>query len=190
MPVSRNNEPSAPHDLDLVIAFVNTLDLETGIDQLATPPGLAAWLIDKQLLEPGASIQEAQRQQAIRLREAFRALISAHNGLKADPRAAGELERAGRQGQLSVHFAADGASRLVARAQGFAAALARILIPVVESDGDGSWQRVKACRAADCRWAFYDYSRNRSGVWCDMAVCGNRTKVRAYRRRKPGTVPL
>jgi predicted RNA-binding Zn ribbon-like protein len=50
---------------------------------------------------------------------------------------------------------------------------------------DGSWQRVKACRADDCHWAFYDFSRNRSGTWCDMAVCGNREKVRSYRERAP-----
>ena len=58
-----------------------------------------------------------------------------------------------------------------------------VVVPVAEAVRDRSWQRVKACRADDCRWAFYDRSRNRSGVWCDMAVCGNRAKVRAYRRR-------
>ena len=59
------------------------------------------------------------------------------------------------------------------------------LVPVALAMGDGSWERVKACRDEGCEWAFYDRSRNRSGVWCDMAVCGNRTKVRAYRERKP-----
>jgi predicted RNA-binding Zn ribbon-like protein len=58
-------------------------------------------------------------------------------------------------------------------------------VPVAEAVRDDSWQRAKACRAADCHWAFYDRSRNRSGVWCEMAVCGNRTKVRAYRDRAP-----
>jgi predicted RNA-binding Zn ribbon-like protein len=47
---------------------------------------------------------------------------------------------------------------------------------------DGSWSRLKACR--QCGWAFYDYSRNRSGSWCSMQLCGNRTKTRAYRRRQ------
>ena len=42
---------------------------------------------------------------------------------------------------------------------------------------------VKACPADDCRWAFYDRSRNRSGTWCDMSDCGNRAKARAYRKR-------
>jgi predicted RNA-binding Zn ribbon-like protein len=47
---------------------------------------------------------------------------------------------------------------------------------------DGSFARLKACR--NCRWSFYDYSPNRSATWCSMQICGNRTKTRAYRRRK------
>jgi len=66
-----------------------------------------------------------------------------------------------------------------------AGAMALLLVPVANSIGDGSRQRVKACRAPDCHWAFYDRSRNHSGVWCKMAVCGNRTKVRTYRARPP-----
>jgi predicted RNA-binding Zn ribbon-like protein len=47
---------------------------------------------------------------------------------------------------------------------------------------DGTWGRLKACR--NCHWSFYDRSPNRSGTWCSMQLCGNRTKTRAYRRRK------
>ena len=49
---------------------------------------------------------------------------------------------------------------------------------------DGSWTRLKACRRDVCRWLFYDRSRNRSAVWCQMSVCGNRTKTKAYRARR------
>lgn len=34
-----------------------------------------------------------------------------------------------------------------------------------------------------CGWLFLDMSRNRSRRWCDMKDCGNRAKVRRYRRR-------
>ena len=95
------------------------------------------------------------------------------------------LERAARRGELSVRFR-DGASLLEPCVDGPDGALAALLVPVAEAMSDGSWARVKACRADDCHWAFYDFSRNRSGTWCDMAVCGNREKVRAYRARKPG----
>jgi len=50
---------------------------------------------------------------------------------------------------------------------------------------DGTWGRLKACR--NCRWSFYDYSPNRSATWCSMQLCGNRTKTRAYRRRRKST---
>ncbi|HKC76276.1 MAG TPA: CGNR zinc finger domain-containing protein [Chloroflexota bacterium] len=44
--------------------------------------------------------------------------------------------------------------------------------------------RLKICRNETCRWAFYDYSKNRSGAWCTMAVCGSRSKARTYRQRR------
>jgi len=178
--------PQAPPALDLVIDFVNTLDVEAGSDAFATTPELAAWLAQAQLLEPGAAAPtEAERLQALLLREALRALMLVNNGGAPDDHPGGELERAARRGDLSVHFADDGSVSLAAGAPGFAGAMARLLIPVAQALTGDAWQRVKVCRSPDCRWAFYDRSRNRSGVWCEMAVCGNRTKVRAYRERAP-----
>jgi predicted RNA-binding Zn ribbon-like protein len=82
-----------------------------------------------------------------------------------------------------VRFDASGEAGLTPRARGFAGALAALLVPVASASADGTWARVKACRADDCQWAFYDRSRNRSGAWCEMSVCGNREKVRSYRSR-------
>ena len=49
-------------------------------------------------------------------------------------------------------------------------------------------ERLKIC--PNCQWLFLDRSRNRSRTWCDMAVCGNRTKAkRHYRRNKEGIQP-
>lgn len=43
--------------------------------------------------------------------------------------------------------------------------------------------RLKIC--PNCGWLFLDRSRNRSRTWCDMAVCGNRSKAkRHYHRSK------
>jgi len=175
----------APHALDLVIDFVNTLDIDEGTDGLSSSDALTAWLTERQLLEPVDSpITEADRRRALGLREALRTLMLANNGGLPDVQAGRELEQAARQGDLGVYFAADGSVSLAPGADGFAGAMARLLIPVTNARSDDSWQRVKACRAGDCQWAFYDRSRNRSGVWCEMAVCGNRTKVRAYRGRE------
>jgi predicted RNA-binding Zn ribbon-like protein len=62
-------------------------------------------------------------------------------------------------------------------------ALGRLLAIVHRAVVEGTWQRMKVCPADDCRWAFYDHSKNRSGKWCSMAECGNRMKARAYRAR-------
>jgi predicted RNA-binding Zn ribbon-like protein len=46
--------------------------------------------------------------------------------------------------------------------------------------------RVRRCASRRCVLLFYDASRNRSRRWCDMAICGNRAKVKAhYRRTRP-----
>ncbi len=178
--------PEAPHNLKLTIDFVNTLDTESGSDALATADGLADWLRARGLLSRGkAVLGEADRLHAIDLREALRSLMLTNNGGSRDDRASAALELAARRGDLGVHFAPGDSVSLAPAERGVAGALARVLVPVAQAIGDGSWQRVKACRAPDCQWAFYDRSRNRSGVWCEMAVCGNRTKVRAYRERAP-----
>jgi predicted RNA-binding Zn ribbon-like protein len=167
-----------------VIHFVNTLDLESDTDELATAHGLAAWLGQRELLPPGSPEPSAvDHEQAIALREALRSLMLANNGAASDERAVELLERTARRGELGVHFSPPGSVSLTPGSSGFAGAMARLLVPVAQAFADGSWRRVKACRADDCQWAFYDRSRNRSGVWCEMAVCGNRTKVRAYRDR-------
>jgi predicted RNA-binding Zn ribbon-like protein len=185
MTVSR--QASLPHDLDLVVDFVNTRDIDRDTDrdtdELATPARLAAWLQERGLLPEGVGLGAAELDQAIELREALREALLAHNGTRGSGGTA-PLERVAEQGRLSVRFGEDGTVRVEARAGGFPGALAQLLVPVAQAASDGTWERVKACAADDCRWAFYDRSRNRAGRWCDMAVCGNRTKVRAYRSKR------
>ena len=48
--------------------------------------------------------------------------------------------------------------------------------------------RTKIC--PNCDWLFIDRSKNRSRLWCDMAVCGNRSKARAHYRRKSAPAKL
>jgi predicted RNA-binding Zn ribbon-like protein len=173
-----------PCDLHLVIDFVNTYDPDERTDELATAAGLQRWLAGRQLrTRAAARVAERDRAQAVALREALRRLMLEHNGAERDPRASRVLERVARDGALSGHFRVEGSAELAPDAPGVPGALAGLLVPVFESMRDGSWRRAKACRASDCGWAFYDRSRNRSGVWCEMAVCGNRAKVRAYRDR-------
>jgi predicted RNA-binding Zn ribbon-like protein len=176
----------APHRLDLVIDFVNTSDLDAGEEALGDPAGLSSWLTGHGLLAKGEPVGPEDLARALELREALRRTMLANNdGPSGEP--AGEmLEQAARRGELSVRFR-DGTSLLEPCADGPDGALAALLAPVAEAMSDGTWARVKACRAENCQWAFYDFSRNRSGTWCEMAVCGNREKVRAYRARAPRT---
>ncbi|MGH3980501.1 MAG: CGNR zinc finger domain-containing protein, partial [Pseudonocardiaceae bacterium] len=62
-------------------------------------------------------------------------------------------------------------------------AVAGVLAAAVRIAVSGDWNRIKICPADDCRWAFYDRSRNRSRTWCSMQVCGNRQKARSWRAR-------
>ena len=64
-------------------------------------------------------------------------------------------------------------------------AVATLLGILHEAQLTGHWPRLKGCR--QCGYAFFDRSKNRSAAWCAMSICGNRTKNRAYyRRRAPG----
>jgi hypothetical protein len=159
---------------DLIVRFLNTLDVEDGTDALDTLDGWTAWLSGQGLdgcfgpQDPGAL------EQARALRGDLRALAS------------GGQHPQGRQVDIQVALTADGQVELSApTAAGFlAAAAAKVAI-------EQRIDRVKICPADDCRWAFYDTSRNRSRQWCSMEVCGNRAKARAHRRRAatPSVVP-
>jgi predicted RNA-binding Zn ribbon-like protein len=179
---------SPPHNLQLVIDFVNTLDVEAGEDQTDTPDDLVAWLDEHELRAADAPALGARElEEAIALRESLRSVLVSHSRREQETgEAARHLEAVAERGQLSVCFGADGAIEIAPRADGYPGVLARLLVPVTHAAMDGSWARVKACVADDCQWAFYDASRNRSGRWCDMAVCGNREKVRTYRSKLPG----
>jgi len=170
--------------LDLVQDFVNTFDLETGVDRIGSPDELAAWLsehgLTDDLVEPG----EQDHAEAIAVREAIRDLLLAHNGVDVDTSAAAAtLESAARTSGLGLRF--DGERPLLQpEGTGAAAALGRIVATVAELAPAPEWKRLKACRDDHCRVAFYDHSRNRSRAWCSMEVCGNREKARSFRARR------
>ncbi|HTN24608.1 MAG TPA: CGNR zinc finger domain-containing protein [Solirubrobacteraceae bacterium] len=175
----------APGDLETVRAFVNTLDIDHAIEELATPADLVGWLAAHDLLGGAASAAATagDLRNAVDLREALRAHLLAHHGEPLDPAAIETLDAAAMRAQLTVRFTGPDRTGLEPQAGGVDGALGRLLRIVGAAIDDGTWQRMKACPAETCQWAFYDTSRNRSAVWCDMRVCGNRAKVRGYRER-------
>jgi predicted RNA-binding Zn ribbon-like protein len=164
----------APGRLELVQRFVNTVDHEHGREVLHSPARLRAVLLELGLLDPGARVTEADLERALGLREGLRELALANNEGSVDTVLEAELvvRIDGRDGVLEpARRNVDGA-------------LADLVGIVYTAMADGTWSRLKACRRDVCRWLFYDRSRNRSAVWCQMAVCGNRTKTKAYRARR------
>lgn len=187
VPIGETGSRPAPGRLALVQAFVNTLDLETGRDALATPDGLAAWLRGHGLMAPGGGVSQADLERAVAVREALRGLLLVNAGIRAAEgagRDAETLEQASARGSLVVRFDDGGVTRLEPAAGGVDGALALLLAAVHEARLEGTWGRLKACRNDTCHWAFFDHSKNRSGTWCTMAACGSRLKSRAYRERR------
>ncbi|WKK24448.1 CGNR zinc finger domain-containing protein [Streptomyces olivoreticuli] len=58
------------------------------------------------------------------------------------------------------------------------------LVETYEAQRTDLWRRLKSCRNDRCAAAFYDRSRNNSGVWHDVHTCGNAANLRASRARR------
>jgi predicted RNA-binding Zn ribbon-like protein len=153
---------AAPEPLRQVQLFLNSTDVEKGADWLPD------WLAERDL--------EGELPRARGLREALRLLVLANNGRPFDADAAALVNASA--GRVSLRLEDAGGLSVVSDGD----ALDELLAIAFGAMVDGSWGRLKACR--NCHWSFYDYSPNRSATWCSMQLCGNRTKTRAYRRRK------
>lgn len=173
----------APGELELVRAFINTWDADDDVENVPGPAELRDWLVEHDLLAAGARVTAADHRHAVEVREALRAVLLANAGLDLDPGAPAVLDAAARRARLAVRFDAHGHVHTEPETGGVAGAIGRLLQIVAAAQDEGTWPRLKACLADDCQWAFFDRSRNRSAVWCDMKICGNRQKVRSYRER-------
>src|SRR5581483_7651321 len=166
-------EAKAPGRLELVRRFANTLDEEHGREALHSPAQLKKLLVELDLVDRAARVTSADLARAHDLRDTLRELALANNGVATDA----ELE-------ATVVVRVDaGSATLDPVARDVDGAFAELTGIVYTAMADGTWSRLKACRRDACRWLFYDRSRNRSAVWCQMSVCGNRTKTKTYRSR-------
>jgi predicted RNA-binding Zn ribbon-like protein len=176
--------PTAPERLHLVQRFINSWNHEfpTDWDRLGTPEKAKEWLVRWGLLEPDATLTEPERVRLVRLRESLHALADVNRdgaALTDD-----DLIVLDREGKAVSRFSFDrhGGMTLEHTASGVDGSIARLLMIVFEAQLAKTFGRLKSCR--QCGWAFYDRSKNRSGSWCAMSICGNRKKNRTYRRRK------
>lgn len=190
-PVS--GEPGdAPGTLRLVEEFANTLDVESGGDELRTAAGAARWLAARpELTRPGAPAGPAVTDEGFamlrQLRAALREVLRANHDRTADRGAYAELNAIAAGIPLQFILDPETGARLDSgRDDAVTFAVGRLLAAVYDAIAAESWARLKICPADSCQWVFYDRSRNRSGTWCSMRVCGNRAKVRRYQERLRG----
>ena len=174
----------APGRLELLQRFINSYnhDFPVEWDRIGTPERAQAWLGQKRLIAPADRISDADVARLRELREAIRALVVANHGGEPAAAATDLVRKAAHSARLRVGVDDAGRTTLEPDPRGVDGAVATLLGILHEAQLTGQWQRLKGCRK--CSYAFFDRSKNRSAAWCAMSICGNRTKNRAYYRRR------
>jgi predicted RNA-binding Zn ribbon-like protein len=132
-------------------------------------------------------------EQARALREWFRGFVVRHIGRPLTPKALRELEPLNRLlerdqafNQISRHRDNAG-DRLELRVTRRWRSSESLLAPIAEALAkfvcEEDFANVKACEGHSCTLVFADHTRGRARRWCSMAICGNRAKQLAHRRR-------
>lgn len=177
----------APAGLTLVQDLLNTIAAGRQPDLLATAELAAPWLDTAARGWAAASGGSAPVLPVIganelpalrRLRDALRDVVRTGQG--GDHPAAPPLT-----GSLSLTL--DVTGRVKAAPRGTTAGgwlRSAVLAEVLEAQQADTWRRLKTCRSDRCAVAFYDRSKNNSGVWHDARMCGNAINLRASRARR------
>jgi len=173
----------APAPLDLVQNFVNTEIPDWHRDDIGTPAALDAWLRERGLIGDEDEVDGELFVAARSLRSALRELALANTLERApSPSRRRAIDETLAVFPMALCLGDDGPS-VEPAGIGAVRGLAAVVAAVAAARGDGTWERLKACKQETCGWLFYDASRNRSSSWCSMQICGGREKSRAYRRR-------
>jgi predicted RNA-binding Zn ribbon-like protein len=191
--------------------FLNSIatPLDTPIDWIADGEGFLNWL-EQARLAPATALAairtiaqpgelDAVADQARRLREWFRGFVRRHMGRPLPAAALGELE------PLSRLLERDATSSRIIRRRPtgnppFRLQAVRawrtpetLLLPIGEALAqllcDQDFSTVRACEGAACTLLFADHTRGHARRWCSMAICGNRAKQAAHRRRAKTVSP-
>jgi predicted RNA-binding Zn ribbon-like protein len=170
-------------EVDLLVDFVNTRDVEEETDALGDPEQLRSWIAERTEGHlPELEAADLARVQA--LREALRALMLVNNGVPAKDGDLIALREAAERSRYRLTIVTDGQLALAPARADLSGFESELLLALEHLQCHDIWPRLKACTEPTCRWAFYDTTRNRSRTWCSMDVCGNREKTKRYRRRK------
>jgi predicted RNA-binding Zn ribbon-like protein len=180
MATDRYRLRAAPSGLALVQDFLNTRaiqdygpDLLGGVEHSRhwTAEALAEWSRARDVDVPGITLSEADLRALRELRTSLMSLVEDGSALVDKPIKA----------DLTLR---DGVVRLVPTGSGRQWLTSALWTETLLAQQAGIWPRLKLCRLDGCRSAFYDVSRNNSGVWHDVRTCGNVANLRASRERK------
>jgi predicted RNA-binding Zn ribbon-like protein len=189
----------------LSLDFLNSIatPVDKPIDWLDSGDGLLKWLAQAKLV-PADALDELKARampgeldkvadQARALREWFRGFVHKHMGRPLTPKALRELgplnrllERDEAFSQISRPSRSDG-NRLELRTTRRWQSPEALLLPIGEVLArfvcEEDFANVKACEGHSCTLVFADRTRRRARRWCSMAICGNRAKQAAHRKR-------
>ncbi|MBV8999469.1 MAG: CGNR zinc finger domain-containing protein [Solirubrobacterales bacterium] len=192
LPPQPGGRPAAPGDVGLLQAFLNThfdLVTEHGADLLATRGRAQRWLSTQGLVPPEARITQADLDRLRRVREGLRQLIVVGQGSGGEPSlpAARAINEHLMGAAIELRLTERGPELIPVGASAVERVLGSLIAIAARAMIDSSWRRLKVCPGPHCGWVFYDHSRNGSGRWCSMNVCGGREKARAHYRRRRGS---
>ncbi|RUL78895.1 CGNR zinc finger domain-containing protein [Dyella choica] len=188
--------------------FLNSVatPLDAAVDWLEDGEGLLSWLQQAHLVPE--DVLHAIRERAIpgemdrlagqvrALREWFRSFVRERKGRPLTPEDLAELEPLNELLQRDERY-----SEIVAQPSGDASMFTfvpkrrwnspeALLLPIAETMArlicDEDFSHVKACEGPSCTLLFADHTRGHARRWCSMALCGNRAKQAAHRRRQKG----
>lgn len=181
---------SAPDGLGLVQDLLNTVgggtprqpDLlaDLGDARAWADTATSQWAAVTGRPAPPVPIDAAGLAELRTFRDDLRELTAQVQDAEADPDALVPLLHSA---PAALQLGQDGLVRLEPRGTGWRQLVALVLTAAFEAQLAGTRRRLKICRNPDCRGAFFDRSRNNSGVWHSAESCGNAANLRAYRAR-------
>ena len=190
----------------LALDFLNSIatPVDTLIDWIDSGEGLLNW-VEQAKLVPAEALKTIRAQappgefdkvalQARDLREWFRGFVQKHKGRPLALKGLSELEPLNRLLERDEMF-----NRMLLQSENKPISLAlqttrrwrspeALLLPIGEGLGrfvcTEDFSHVRACEGPTCTLLFVDHTRGRARRWCSMAICGNRVKQAAHRKRR------
>jgi predicted RNA-binding Zn ribbon-like protein len=175
----------APAPLIAVQGLANTFAFEADEERLLDPGSARRWLLESDLAAKTIEVGAAELDRLVECRRTIRALIDANLTGEVDPSTSAAFARLAAAHPVDLAASRGGALALDLRPAATIDGLISQMVGIVfQAQLESQWSRLKVCASDECRWAFFDSSRNKGGTWCQMETCGNRIKNRAYRRRR------